>query len=130
MQLKAQGPEPLSECSPQTSGLVLGVERQHRQHRAEDFLARHRHAGRDAGHHRRLDEEAAEALLRLASGGDRRTLGHDRPEERQHLAVLRLSRQRAHLGVGGTGVAEPDGPGTVDDPGHERVVHAALHQQP
>ena len=87
--------------------LLLVLERDDRQHRAEDLLLRDAHVVVDAGEDRRLDEQAASRAFDL--GGPCRRAQSWRPRSWpivdvvEHLLVLRPRGDRADLRVAAIG---------------------------
>ena len=108
--------------------VVLGVERDRADHRAEDLLAHDLHVGRGVGEHGRLDE--VPAVAHPAAAGRRVGAGvHARGHVAEHLLVLLGGDQRPHLGVGVEPLADLDLPGLVGDPLDDLVIDLALDVQ-
>ncbi len=113
--------------------VVLVVEGDDDDDRPEDLLLGNPHVVADVGQHRRLDEEAtgqARDLGGPAAGDQAGALGDAALDVPEDARAGPLGDDRAKLGLGQRGVADPDllclGGERVDD----LVVDAALHQQP
>src|SRR6266516_6023578 len=127
------GGKPVLSVIGDPDRLLDGLAADHRKHRAEDFLARDRHAVVDVDEDRRLYPEAA---LELRSGrhvaavcqsGALLLAGYDVPQD----AVEGLSRNdRSEVGGEIERNPDRDRPGAVNQALDELVVHAAQHDDP
>jgi hypothetical protein len=102
--------EPVGRVVGDLQRLVLGGERQRRDHRAEHLLPDDGGGGPPAA-------------------GEGRALLLGTLEVAEHLLVLRLVGHRPHLGAGVGRVAEPDGAGPRHQPLDQGVVDVGVHDQ-
>src|SRR5436190_1042315 len=118
---------PVSELNP--FGLV--VERQHRQHRAEDLFIYDLHAGLGAVEHGGLDVVAL-AVHRggFAARHEARAFFLPRRDVRQDGFLLALGHNGAEPRVLVERIAGRELPGPLRELLHDLIVHRLLHEQP
>ena len=134
-EVHTEAPRPNSESLASAHRLVLGVDDDDRQHRAEDLLAHDPHLVRDAGEHRRRVEAASDGhagrRLRDGPAAVQRRARRDRVvDQLAHDLELLARDHRADLGVPAERIADPQPLGPRDDLGDEPLGHLAHHVHP
>src|SRR6266545_6614433 len=115
----------------QPDRLLLGVERQDGDDRAEDLLAGDLRAGIDVAEDRRLVEAAAVpgiAGLHLAAAAERRSPGDGAADESVHPVAVGRGDERTHLGRFVERIAQADRAGALDETVDEFLVDRPLDQ--
>ena len=111
--------------------LFFAVKHQHREHRAEDFLANDAHAIAAAGEDRRRDEVSAGHARHLhapAAERQRRAFGDAAVDVGHHLVGVRTRDQRTDLGRRVHRVAHAQQGAAFQQPRQETLCHATLHE--
>ena len=124
--------EPVLHAVIHAERLVGVLHADHREHRTEDLLLLDAHAGLHAREDGRLEEEAlleTTAVRALPAECELRALGETDLDVALDLRDGIGVDHRAHIRAGLTPIAQLERLRALDELGHERIVHAVLHDQ-
>src|SRR5690606_2611119 len=121
--------EPVAHAVRYRDGFLLGIERNHRQHRPEDLLLSDPHRWRRVAEDRRLDPCVSGGRLPSAGRDAHALLRGDR-EVAEHLLDMPRMDHRADLRIRIERMPDAYLASTLDDPLDETVVDRALHEEP